>query len=64
MLGYSFARPDGSRAARDRAGTSLTKGNRTRAAQMLGINVRTLRRKLNGGGDTDRDDTEVRGRVA
>jgi hypothetical protein len=31
---------------------------------MLGINVRTLRRKLNGGGDTDRDDTEVRGRVA
>jgi len=43
---------------------SLTKGNRTRAAQMLGINVRTLRRKLNGGGDTDRDDTEVRGRVA
>jgi DNA-binding NtrC family response regulator len=43
---------------------SLTKGNRTRAAQMLGINVRTLRRKLNGGGDTDREDTEVRGRVA
>jgi len=42
---------------------ALTKGNRTRAAQMLGINVRTLRRKLNGGGDSG-DDTEVRGRVA
>jgi DNA-binding protein Fis len=26
----------------------LTEGNRTRAAGMLGINVRTLRRKLNG----------------
>ena len=42
---------------------ALTKGNRTRAAQMLGINVRTLRRKLNGGGD-DAGDPEVRGRVA
>ena len=42
---------------------ALTKGNRTRAAQMLGINVRTLRRKLNGGGDAN-DDPEVRGRVA
>jgi len=41
---------------------ALTKGNRTRAAHMLGINVRTLRRKLNGGRD-DNDD-EVRGRVA
>jgi DNA-binding NtrC family response regulator len=43
---------------------ALTKGNRTRAAQMLGINVRTLRRKLNGGGGDSGDDTEVRGRVA
>src|SRR5689334_7883508 len=42
---------------------ALTKGNRTRAAQMLGINVRTLRRKLNGGGG-DASDPEVRGRVA
>ena len=42
---------------------ALTKGNRTRAAQMLGINVRTLRRKLNGGRD-ESDDPEVRGRVA
>jgi len=42
---------------------ALTKGNRTRAAHMLGINVRTLRRKLNGGGDAS-DDPEVRGRVA
>ena len=41
---------------------ALTKGNRTRAAQMLGINVRTLRRKLNGGSDAG--DSEVRGRVA
>jgi DNA-binding NtrC family response regulator len=41
---------------------ALTKGNRTRAAQMLGINVRTLRRKLNGG--RDEGDDEVRGRVA
>src|SRR5689334_1163488 len=43
---------------------ALTKGNRTRAAHMLGINVRTLRRKLNGGGGDSGDDTEVRGRVA
>jgi DNA-binding NtrC family response regulator len=42
---------------------TLSKGNRTRAAQMLGINVRTLRRKLNGGSASDID-TEVRGRVA
>lgn len=42
---------------------ALSKGNRTRAAQMLGINVRTLRRKLNGGSASDID-TEVRGRVA
>ncbi|HKW48498.1 MAG TPA: sigma-54 dependent transcriptional regulator, partial [Gemmatimonadaceae bacterium] len=42
---------------------ALTKGNRTRAAQMLGINVRTLRRKLNGGGG-DESDPEIRGRVA
>ncbi len=42
---------------------ALTKGNRTRAAQMLGINVRTLRRKLNGGRD-ESDDPEMRGRVA
>ncbi|HEY2377555.1 MAG TPA: sigma-54 dependent transcriptional regulator [Gemmatimonadaceae bacterium] len=42
---------------------ALTKGNRTRAAQMLGINVRTLRRKLNGGGG-DAGDSEIRGRVA
>jgi DNA-binding NtrC family response regulator len=41
---------------------ALTKGNRTRAAHMLGINVRTLRRKLNGG--RDEGDDEVRGRVA
>ena len=41
----------------------LSKGNRTRAAQMLGINVRTLRRKLNGGSASDID-SEVRGRVA
>lgn len=26
----------------------LTAGNRTKAAQLLGINLRTLRRKLNG----------------
>ena len=42
---------------------ALSKGNRTRAAQMLGINVRTLRRKLNGGSASDID-TELRGRVA
>jgi DNA-binding NtrC family response regulator len=42
---------------------ALTKGNRTRAAQMLGINVRTLRRKLNGGSG-DAGDDEIRGRVA
>jgi DNA-binding NtrC family response regulator len=42
---------------------ALTKGNRTRAAQMLGINVRTLRRKLNGGRD-ENDPDELRGRVA
>jgi DNA-binding NtrC family response regulator len=42
---------------------TLSKGNRTRAAQMLGINVRTLRRKLNGGSASDID-TELRGRVA
>lgn len=42
---------------------ALTKGNRTRAAQMLGINVRTLRRKLNGGSG-DPGDSEIRGRVA
>ena len=41
---------------------ALTKGNRTRAAHMLGINVRTLRRKLNGG--RDEGDDEIRGRVA
>lgn len=42
---------------------ALSKGNRTRAAQMLGINVRTLRRKLNGGSASDID-SEIRGRVA
>lgn len=41
----------------------LSKGNRTRAAQLLGINVRTLRRKLNGGEGASRPE-ELRGRVA
>ena len=45
---------------------AMSKGNRTRAADILGINVRTLRRKLNGGRTAERvDDTpEPRGRVA
>jgi DNA-binding NtrC family response regulator len=42
---------------------ALSNGNRTRAAQLLGINVRTLRRKLNGG-DAAEAAPEVRGRVA
>jgi DNA-binding NtrC family response regulator len=41
---------------------ALSGGNRTRAAHLLGINVRTLRRKLNGT-DTS-DQSEARGRVA
>ena len=41
----------------------LSGGNRTRAAQLLGINVRTLRRKLNGG-DAAVHTQEIRGRVA
>ena len=41
----------------------LSGGNRTRAAQLLGINVRTLRRKLNGGDAADPAE-EIRGRVA
>jgi DNA-binding NtrC family response regulator len=41
----------------------LSGGNRTRAAQLLGINVRTLRRKLNGG-DAAMHTQEIRGRVA
>ena len=42
---------------------ALSGGNRTRAAQLLGINVRTLRRKLNGG-DAAEQAPEIRGRVA
>jgi DNA-binding NtrC family response regulator len=47
---------------------TLSNGNRTRAAHMLGINVRTLRRKLNGGDAAapaaTTEQAEVRGRVA
>jgi DNA-binding NtrC family response regulator len=42
---------------------ALSGGNRTRAAGMLGINVRTLRRKLNGGG-SDANEQPRPGKVA
>jgi DNA-binding protein Fis len=39
---------------------ALTNGNRTKAAKLLGINLRTLRRKLNGTKkSTPRDDRQL-----